>query len=760
MDLRLSVLVLVAFFSGITARGQQVMPVMVTSPEGLSYPWAWAGGLNSCQFGETDLNEDGIKDLVVFDRIGNRIMTFLKYDDAPGEISYAWDNSFAGHFPPLSDWMIMADYDGDFMEDIFTYSPGYAGIKVFRNASQQGVPKFDLVVNPYLTSFQGGGQVNILVTYADYPAIEDLDGDGDLDILTFWGLGSFVEMHRNMSMEKYGHADSLDYVKTSYCWGFFAESEESNQLVLDTCIGWKDAPPANPLFHRHTGSSFRILDLDADSLPDLLLGDVDYPNLVALHNSGTVDTARMTSFNWEFPAQGPPVSIYSMPAAAYIDIDNDGLRDLISSPFDPSPYLSGNFESVWLYINEGEDNAPSFKLAKKDFLQEWMIDLGAGAYPVFADYNSDGLPDLFVGNFGYHDTSYLDQYYFLHSEHTGQVALFINTGTAQFPRFDFVRRDFAWTSGLETTGIMPAFDDLDGDGDDDMLLGNAEGTLHFYRNIAPAGGLMEMIYESANYQGIDVGNYSTPCLFDLDMDGLPDLVIGEQKGNLNYYHNDGTEEYPAFNLVTDSLGRINVTDSSVSLDGYSVPFLIRYNIFHDVDLLVGSESGKVFYYESIQDDMDGAFTESDRLGIETGVYGLDPDRGFRTAPAMIKLEGDALPDLIIGNFSGGLEYFADGLSPVVSGLAGRDWACTILAYPVPAYGEVHVRWAGQGGELKTLQIADMQGRVVRNVSPGDGFSPVKVSLEGIPAGVYLMTGWFSRTADKRVWAGFGKIVKL
>ena len=83
----------------------------------------------------------------------------------------------------------------DGKNDIFTYSPGYASMMVYQNISDETL-KFKRVVYPYLTSYQGGGYVNIYVTYADYPGISDVDNDGDLDILTFWGLGSFVEMHQ------------------------------------------------------------------------------------------------------------------------------------------------------------------------------------------------------------------------------------------------------------------------------------------------------------------------------------------------------------------------------------------------------------------------------------------------------------------------------------------------------------------------------------------------------------------------------------
>jgi len=52
-----------------------------------------------------------------------------------------------------------------------------------------------------------------------YPAMADIDNDGDLDLLTFFGLGSYVEYHKNLSVEKYGTCDSLDFILTDKCWG-------------------------------------------------------------------------------------------------------------------------------------------------------------------------------------------------------------------------------------------------------------------------------------------------------------------------------------------------------------------------------------------------------------------------------------------------------------------------------------------------------------------------------------------------------------
>ncbi len=100
--------------------------IKVYSDNRLEYDFPWAGGMNSCQFGKVDMNLDGLKDLVVFDRAGDRIMPFLVVQSG-SNFEYKYAPEFAENFPVLSHWAIFADYDLDGKEDIFTYSPGYAG---------------------------------------------------------------------------------------------------------------------------------------------------------------------------------------------------------------------------------------------------------------------------------------------------------------------------------------------------------------------------------------------------------------------------------------------------------------------------------------------------------------------------------------------------------------------------------------------------------------------------------------------------------
>ena len=714
---------------------QEQQPSKVYSDFQREFSFPWAGGMNSCQFGGVDLDLDGVMDLVIFDRVGDRIMPFLSVPDE-GSYYYSYSPQYCSAFPELSQWAIFADYNLDGKTDIFTFSPPYPGMKVYRNDSESEL-SFTLVVYPYLTSFQGGGYVNILVTYADYPAISDLDGDGDLDILTFWGLGSFVEKHRNMSMEKFGTADSLDFIKTEYCWGRFAESDESNVVTLDTCL--RCTEPGSGPTARHTGSTFCILDLNADNLPDLLLGDVDYPNLVALYNDGTTDTAFMASYDWQYPPGEACVDLFSMPSAFYDDFDFDGIKELIVSPFDPDFFKSENFRSVLFYDNYGENDHPQFNLISQSFLQDQMLDFGAGAYPVFTDADQDGLTDIVVGNFGYYDSSYFDDYQVLHTIQTGKLALLANRGSAVNPAFSFTADDFAAVSDLHIKGIVPAFGDLDGDGDTDMLLGNENGDLVQFKNNAGPGAPMDLDFMMTGYAGIDVGAFSTPQLFDIDRDDRIDLVIGEKGGNLNYYRNTGTAQLPAFSLVTDSLGKINVTDYAVSLDGYAVPCFYRGGD-GITRLVVGTEQGDLLYFTNIDGNLDGKFTQEDNLADLVGIPSFNTDRGYRSAAALGDLDQDGFPELIAGNFAGGLEYFSrNGQSPV-NGLSDNtiDGLMEFLVYPNPAAGQITVscQFEAEPDEINYFMF-DSQGRIVRSYS-GIRDHSFTISTIDLPGGLYLL----------------------
>jgi hypothetical protein len=372
-------------------------------------------------------------------------------------------------------------------------------------------------------------------------------------------------------------------------------------------------------------------------------------------------------------------------------------------------------------------------------MQNRMVDLGAGAYPVFCDINEDGLTDIIAGNYGYYDTSYLDEYLILHTEQTSKLGYFKNTGSTEMPAFNFITRDLAGVSDLNLTGIVPSFADLDGDGDTDMLLGAESGKLILFENVNNSEDPPQYELIQDDYQGIDVGEYSSPCLFDLDKDNLTDLVIGEKAGNLNYYKNTGTEINPVFTLVTDSLGKINVTDPDISLYGYSVPVFYRDNT-GTTHLLVGSEQGVIHYFTGIDGNLEGAFSQSDELSALIGLPEIKQDMGYRTAPAIFDLDQDGHPELICGNFSGGMEYFGINSTTPVSHIEDNETTChsDIFIYPVPAKDELSIAFPLSETRITfRYQVFNIMGKqVAEGIKSLENKTSIDVSA--LPGGIYFL----------------------
>ncbi|NVO04167.1 MAG: VCBS repeat-containing protein, partial [Bacteroidetes bacterium] len=452
-----------------------VKDISVTAKDSLNapYKYSWAGGLNSCQLSKIDLNLDGTKDLFVFDRIGNRVLTFIN-NGTPNAIDYSYAPKYINKFPFLHNWVQLIDYNCDGKEDVFTYSG--MGIGLYKNISDTAL-KFQLVSNQLL-SFQYSGQIGIYSSTVDFPAIVDVDNDGDLDVLSFWVLGTYVQMHKNLSMETYGVCDSLKFELSEECWGKFAENGNTNEIMLNdlsTFCNSKNNPMdtvgMNKDQFRHSGSTLTAFDFDGDNDKDLLVGDVDFPQMKALTNGGTSTNALITSQDTLFPSYNTSIDVIAFPVASFLDIDNDNKNDLVVSPFDEKYSLydvSENKKSMLFYKNIGTQTSPVFSFQKNNLFQDEMIDLGAGAYPVLFDYDNDGLKDLFVSNVGYWDSSYYSNYS-LYSKFVSKIALFKNVGTASNPTFQLITSDFANLSTLKLNSIYPTFGDLDGDLDIDML---------------------------------------------------------------------------------------------------------------------------------------------------------------------------------------------------------------------------------------------------------------------------------------------------
>lgn len=675
--------------------------------------YAWAGGHNSVQVSTIDLNLDGKDDLFVFDRVGNKTTTYIN-NGTVNTPDYTFAPEYRSVFRMLGSWAILRDYNCDGHKDIFTAFSG--GIRVYKNLSADGWLHFELVTDEVISTIDTS-EVTINVSSVDIPTIADIDGDGDLDIVTFDNGGAFMVFHKNQSIEVNGDCSELIFELNTECWGHFEEDANSFLLTLGASCKGITAPTTNsPLLSLHSGSCSMALDADGDNDMDILLADVSFKNINLVTNGGDAQSANMTAQDPNFPSYDTKVDLSLFPCPYYEDVNNDGKRDLLVSPNLQS--ISEDAKSIWYYKNIGTDDSPVFEFQEEDFLQNNMIEVGSGAYPAFFDADGDGLKDLIIGNYQYFKPS---------GNKPGQIAYYKNNGTAQSPSFELVTKDYAAISTLNLNGITPTFGDIDDDGVDEMIIGEYEGKIHLFENAASQGQPADFSLQTPNYQSIDVGRFSTPQLFDVDDDGLLDLIIGEQNGNVNYYRNTGTANSPMFTLVTDKMGAVDVRlDGSIL--GYSIPFMFRYE--NELRLLVSSESGNLFMYDDIETNITDTFT------LVSNNY-QDIWEGSRTSITGTDLDNDGFMDFVIGNYDGGVTYFkGDSVFNPPMTIEERVKDLDIEIYPNPAEDMVNIQLKDVKGEI-SIDAYNYSGQKVYSKKHNNG-QLFQLNVSGWAEGFYLL----------------------
>ena len=609
----------------------------------------WAGGLNYAQVSDIDFDFDGDFDLLILDRSSNQIRLFEHKQDGTSPY-YKFNPDGYQLFPSDLRYRLAAiDYNQDGKNDLFTY--GIGGIKVYKNVGNSSVGlQWELAKN-LLYSDNWGTLLNLYVSSADIPAIVDVDLDGDIDVLTYHISGEYLQYHKNLSQETYGHSDSLIFELKNECWGGFREDVNSNSVFLNDqtspCqLGNVPNPELKPYDAEkaHAGSTVLALDIDGNGVKDLILGDVAYTSMNLLINGGTSvnSNSLMISANPNFPSNSTPANMQLFPAAFWVDVDFDNKKDLLVAP--NAKNVSENETSLMKYKNTANNNTPNFVYETKAFLQEDMIEHGTGSIPIIADIDNDGLEDLLVANyFSYKPTLSKDS----------KIAFYKNSGTATNPVFTFVDNDFINLSqanlGLR---LVPTFGDLNADGKKDILLGLENGTICFLKNTSTGSNptFENPILNYTDYLGqpITVGQYAAPQLVDLNKDGLLDLVIGNKTGELKYYENIGTSAIPSFELMNSFVGGVDVSSTS-SPDGYAVPHFFDYQ--DTTYLMVGSIDGTLHFYDSIQNNLNigsvFSLKSSDLLNLSSniGAYG---------SCSVKDIDNDGNLDLFIGQDLGGV----------------------------------------------------------------------------------------------------------
>jgi Secretion system C-terminal sorting domain/FG-GAP-like repeat len=633
---------------------------------GQPLPYPWLGGMNILEVTMGDINNDGKKDIIAFDYYNLKIFPFIN-TGLPGDVKYMYSPKYAKNFPSIQSYLLLKDYNCDGVPDLF--HRGLAGINVskgYYNANNE------LCFTYYKELYYPGtfGPINAYVATNDIPSIIDMDSDGDLDFMAFDILGNLLHYYKNMRVENNLACDSIVIIDESGCWGGIAQNSFKREYLLGiSCKGYTQSNiltdadeikydiqidsnevnanyPINPKKVRHTGNCILFFNEDGDTDYDLLVGSIGLPDVQFLKNSGTPTAGYVSTQDTQWQHNNNPVYCPSFIAIGGEDIDNDGLADLQFSPHqDKVNNTQFNYNNkLFYYRNSGTNTSPNYTKVSDSLLFDGMIDVGAYSYPTFFDYNKDGKPDLFVGSAGTLDTS--------DNQLKSRITYYKNVSDTNKIKFELISKDFLGLSTKKYKGLYPHFADITGEGKIDLLLGNNKGQIIVYKNTS-VSNLVQPNFQwlTDSFNNITVyGNYSAPCMFDVDFDGRKDLVIGAQNGQLFYYEDTSSIlNVSSFYYKSGSLGGFSAGGNSYSY-GYAAPIYAKSDSTYQNQLIIGTGDGTIEKYDSLQANIYGPYTMVDSFYSQ--IQTLE-----RAVPAIVDLDGDGDFEMIVGNKLGGLQFY-------------------------------------------------------------------------------------------------------
>jgi hypothetical protein len=431
----------------------------------------------------------------------------------------------------------LVDVDCDRRLDFFVGR--VSGTVARYEAIAPGAERFAFVSEPW-EGIEIIGQIDTTGTQrhgANALAFADVDGDGDQDL--FWG--DFFE-RGVLLIENIGPTCSTP------------------AFQVEPVLLWADS------INTSGYNAPAPVDLDRDGDTDFVMGVIGgayNPVLTASDNLYLWERTSPDRFSLRTTRMLHGIDLGSESAGAFGDVDGDGDLDLVAgNKIDRSNPREAR---LFLFRNDGSPSAPRFSLA--DTLP---IRVPYNLAPALGDLDADGDADLLLGTWN------------------ADILYFRNEGTPREPRWI---QDTALTIRAErVTNAVPALADIDGDGDLDLFVGEANGEVNFVRNEGTPSA-PRFVVASDRLDDIDVGRRSAPAVVDLDGDGLLDLGIGREQGGIAFYRNAGTRGNPRFvphEGPTLSLPPIS-TPMFVDLDGDGVP-----------DVVSGSVGGGFVFYRGVR----------------------------------------------------------------------------------------------------------------------------------------------------------------
>ncbi len=186
--------------------------------------------------------------------------------------------------------------------------------------------------------------------------------------------------------------------------------------------------------------------------------------------------------------------------------------------------------------------------------------------------------------------------------------------------------------------------DWNEDGLKDLLVGETNGKVRYFRNIGTVGNpsLTFDSYIQLAGTDIDVGDYSYPSVNDWNEDGMKDLIIGGSTGKAHLLINSGTNANPVFNtesFIVDDGGQ------QLYLVTRSAPFVVDLDGDNLKDVVAGEVYGYVYFFKNNGTNANPLLADLGKL--KTGTIDI---YNYTTRVTTTDWDGDGQLDLVVGGY--------------------------------------------------------------------------------------------------------------
>jgi len=620
----------------------------------------------------------------------------------------------------------------------------------------------------------------------------DIDNDSDLDLF-FFDVDTTLNFYRNI-----GNAQNASYKLESLRfqnlyfrnWFYFVDIDNDNDYDLftggeiQTVKYYKNKGSAtNPVFvleikelvtntdtviYSESNSVPIFCDIDNDGDMDFFtgqqLGTVTYYENIG--TPGSFSFKFITDF-WQNLIIISPADNFRHGANSleFVDIDADNDFDL----------FWGDLFSKGIYFirNDGTPDSPNVVIADSIYPHNSSYISQGFNSTRFVDIDSDGDKDMFISVL--YSSQNLNNFAFYRNDGTPQTAnyqrvtddylnnvdvggnsnivfedldadgdfdliigndvpvklgIYENAGTASNPAYVLKTDSLPLHSTSFNFNYSPAFADVDNDGDKDLLLGSyIKDSIWFYRNTGTASNYNFTFVGTARSIGIDsVGQSSTPVFVDIDNDNDFDLFIGASNGRIFYYENTGTPSVFNFTLRTAFYNSIDIGDEAI-------PRFTDFDGDGDFDLFIGKQSGTIRYYRN-----DGTASVPNFVLISNEFLGINVHQN--SCPGFADIDNDNDKDLFVGNIKGGIYFYQNNKFSSVNenNFSVISNFNLFQNYPNPFNPETVIGYEIFYNSFVELSVYDIQGKKIadlvgKNQLPGK--YSVKFSSENLAAGVYF-----------------------